>query len=323
MRLRNTLLLAVVFILLGAYVYLFEFKKEQEEKSEKLLRFKEEKVESLILSTPEQEIRLKKEPSGKWQMTHPLEAAADESTVSSILSALNASEVQRTIEKKPSLEDLKTFGLDQPEVKVFITLQKGISLPPILVGGKSPVGNSAYVKRGTEPGVLLTSASLPSSLKKRLYDFRDKEILPFSRDLVTKLQIHTPKESLVVVKGEKEEWKVEAPKKGKAKEGVVADYLMTLAHLRAKGFVEDEAKDIKKYGLDRPTLKISLEAKDGKNLGTFLVGDKTKEDYYAKREGNPAVYTIEPFSYNQLDKQVADFLQEEKKESPAPSEPKK
>ena len=59
-------------------------------------------------------------------------------------------------------------------------------------------------------------------------------------------------------------------------------------------------------------VKISLDGKDGENLGTLLLASKIAGDYYAKKEGNSTVYTIEAFSYNRLNKQLTDFLQEEK-----------
>ena len=460
MRLRNTLFLVCAFILLAAYVYFFELQKEAKEKTEKLLNFKAEEVEGLILNYPQLEIRLQREPPGRWKIAHPLEVAADESTVSSILSALNTSEVKRTLEGKPSEADLKNYGLDMPEVKVLVSLRNGVALPPIFVGGKTPVGNSAYVRRGTEAGVFLIDASLRSNLEKKLNDLRDKRIIDFREEAVkqlvlkgakseftlnkkgeiwfidgpnsyradqteikgmlsairnmsaqdfveesppelkkygldkprlkvavfmgeqeghreilfgnkreekdevylvsdpkgtvytvhesvlkqlekdltalrekeilsvrldqaARLQITSPKETLALAKGEKGEWRVEAPKKGKAKQGVVADYLTLLSHLRAKGFADDEAKDLKKYGLDSPSLKISVAEKDGKNLGTLLLGSKAEIEYYAAREASPTVYTVDESTYNQLNKQLTDFLEEEKKESPAPGKTKK
>ena len=455
MRLRNTLLLALVFLSLGAYLYFFELKKDPAGKGEKLLPFKEEEVDSLILSYPDQEIRIKKESSGKWKITHPLEAAADESTVSDVLSALAATDIERTIEKKPSAEDLQAFGLDNPKVKVSIALHKAKTLPAVLVGAKTPVGNSSYVQRQSDPAVLLTHGSLPASLEKTLYDFRDKkiiefkeqtvkrialkgekgdfvvirkepdwfldqpkpyradqaevnavlstlrnmraqdfveemprdlkpygldkprlrvgvslgekegereilfgdkrenkgevylvldskatvytvserifqelnkdlntlrdkEIFPFPQDRVAQLHIQSPKESFILVKGEKEGWMAEAPRRQKAQEGTVTAYLTTLGRIRAKGFAEGELKDLKRYGLNRPSLKISLGSHDGKNVATLLVGERIGADYYAKREDNPSVYTIEEFSYRQLNKQSADFLGEETKDrSPA------
>ena len=51
MRLRNTLLLLGVFIILGAYIYLFELNRDIGEKGEKLLDFAEEEFCSLRLET--------------------------------------------------------------------------------------------------------------------------------------------------------------------------------------------------------------------------------------------------------------------------------
>lgn len=458
MRRRNTLLSASILILLGAYVYFFELQKEGKGKTERLLDFKQDEVESVTLIYPEQEIRIKKAGSGKWQISHPLEAAADESAVSGILSALSTSEITRTVEKNPTAEDLRTFGLDQPKVKVQITLSKGKALPMISLGGKTAVGNSAYAKRGSESSVLLTGAALSSNLEKKLtdlrnkkimelkpdavkqlalkgtkgefvlskmaegwylekpksyradqteisgilsslggmsardffdetplnlkkygldpprfrvtvtledktgereilfgnkreesdevylvldsrgtvysveesvlqgfdkelFDLRDKEIFPFPGDQVSKVQIHTPKESWLLVKGEKEEWEVEVPKKGTTRQGAVPDYLTALGRLRAKRLVEEEAKNIKKYGLDQPSLKVSLGGTSGKSLGNISLGNKIGGEYYAKRDGSPAIYTIEEFSFNQLNKQLSDFFEAEKKETKGPPAP--
>ncbi|MBI2986095.1 MAG: DUF4340 domain-containing protein [Deltaproteobacteria bacterium] len=460
MRLRNTLLLASIFILLVAYVYFFELQKGPKEKTEKLLNFKEGEAQSLILNYPDREIRLRRDPQGRWKIFHPLEAAADESTISSILSALSTSEVKRTVEERPSPAGLKNYGLDRPEVKVLVSLANGLALPPVAVGAKTPVGNSVYVRRGTESGVLLTDASLRSNLEKKLNDLRDKTILEFTEgavkqlairgstgdfalskkeeywfidrpryyradqaevrgllstvrnlstldfieesplelkkfgldkprlkitvvtgeadgvreilfggkregkdevyavvdskgtvytlgesvlkqlekgltalrdkeilsarpDQMARVEIRTPKDSLVLAKGEKGQWRLDAPKKGIVKQAAVSSYLSLLSRLSAKGFADDEAKDLKKYGLNPPSLKISVADKDGKNLGTLLLGSKTGADYYAAREGSPAVYAIDESSYNQLNKQLSDFLEEGKKANPAASGAKK
>lgn len=460
MRLRNTLLLAFLFVLLGAYVFFFELQKRTTGKTEKLLNFKEEEVQSFVLNYPDREIRLQRDLQGRWGIVHPLEAPADESTVGAILSALNTSEAKRTVEEKPTAADLQNYGLDKPEVKVLISLRNGITLPSISVGAKTPVGNSSYVRRGADAGVLLTDASLRPSLEKNLNDLRnkqilevrpeavkrlvlrgskgdfalskkgdywfidpprsyradrmevhgilsairnlstrdfidesplelkkfgldkprlkisvvtgeeegvheilfgskpkgknevyavvdskgtvftvdenalkqfekdltelrDKEILSARRDQIARLEIRTAKDSLVLAQGKKDEWRVETPKQAKTKQEAVSKYLSLLSQLKAKGFADDEAKDLKKYGLDSPSVKLSIADKDGKSLGTLLLGSKTGNEYYAAREGSATVYTIDELSYNQLNKQLVDFLEEENKGKPGASGAKK
>ena len=177
MRLRNTLLLAAVLILLAAYIYFFELQKGASGKAEQLLNFKAEEAAAIVLSYPRREIQLQREASGKWKLIQPLRADADQSAIGGILAALSAGEIQRTLEKKPTPEDLKSFGLDRPAVKVLITLKNGITLPWLILGAKTPFGNAAYAQRGGEPSVYLTNGSLPSALERELNDFKDKPIV--------------------------------------------------------------------------------------------------------------------------------------------------
>ena len=180
MRLRNTVVLAVLFILLGAYIYFFELQKDSAKKTERLLSFKEEEVESIVLNYPEREIRLQRDAPRGWRIVHPLEAAADASAVGAILAALSAGEVKRAFKEKPSQMDLRDYGLDKPEVRVSITLTNGSALPPILVGARTPVGNSVYVRRGADGGVILTNPSILTNLaEKELYNRLNKQLADF------------------------------------------------------------------------------------------------------------------------------------------------
>lgn len=307
MRLRNTLVLFSAFILLGAYIYFFEVNKNLGENGKRLLDFSEDEIEAIVLNYQDQKIRLNRLLSGKWVLTHPLQYPADESVIRLVLSALNTSQVKRILEANPSKKDLATFGLDKPYTKLLVTGKKGKAFPAILVGDKTPVGRSTYVKRENNPAVLLTSTLLRSSLEKKLYDFRDKGILQMDPEKVAKLKIQNGKELLVLVRGEGEDWRIEAPKKGKAKPGAVTAYLTTLTRLRAKGFVDNESGNLKKYGLKPPSLKISLEGKIAGTIRDLLVGENTRGEFYAKRAENPTVYTLDKISYAQVHKTAVDF----------------
>ncbi len=318
MRLRNTLLLLGVFIILGGYIYLFELNRDIGEKGEKILDFAEEDVEAIVLIYRDQMIGLNRKPSGKWMLTQPLQAPADESVIHGILTALNFSEVKRIIEERPSKKDLATFGLDNPWVKLLITLKKEKTLPAILVGEKTPVGYSAYVKRANEPAVLLTSASLRSTLEKKLSDFRDKGILRVDPERVAKIEIQTEKVSLVLVRREGGDWRLEAPQNKEAKQAAVSAYLRTLTQLRATGFADNKSETLKKYGLKPPLLKISLAGKASERLGTLLIGENARGEFYAKNVGKPTVYIIDRFSYTQVNKTTSDFSEGDKSDSRPP-----
>ncbi|MEE9549999.1 MAG: DUF4340 domain-containing protein [Candidatus Binatia bacterium] len=322
MRLRNTLVLFSASILLGAYIYFFEINKNLGENGKRLLDFSEDDIEAIVLNYQDQKFGLNRLLSGKWVLTHPLQYPADESVIRQVLSALYASKVKRVLEENPSKKDLATFGLDKPYIKLLVTGKKGKALPAILVGDKTPVGRSAYVKRENDPAVLLTSTLLRSSLEKTLYDFRDKGILQVDPEKVAKLTIRNGKELLVLVRGEGEDWRIEAPQKGKAKPGAVSAYLSTLTRLRAQGFVDHESGDLKKYGLKPPSLKILFEGKLAETIGNLLIGENASGEYYAKWAENPILYTIDKLSYTQVHKTAADFSVGEKSD-PNPTGPSK
>ena len=174
MRRRNTLILAALLIILGAYVYFFEIRPGEKPKGDRLIAFKPEEVASILLTYPKQEIQLQKDPGGRWRLTQPLQAAANGSTVGAHLAALTAGTIQRSLEKKPAAEDLKSFGLDRPAIKISITLASGITLPGLIVGATTPLGNAAYVQRGGDPTVYLVEAALALGFEKKSDDFRDR-----------------------------------------------------------------------------------------------------------------------------------------------------
>jgi hypothetical protein len=314
-RRLNTLILAVLLIALGGYVYFFELAKDEKGKSERLINFKSDEVTGIDLAYPKRALQLQKDPSGKWRLTQPLQAGADNSAVGSLIAAVAAADIKRPLEKKPSAEDLKSFGLDTPAAKISLTLKSGLTLPELVVGAKTALGDSAYVRRGSDPVVYLTGAALVYALDKEPNELRDSTIVAVPPEQATRLEIQTTGPALILAKGEKEEWTIESPLKKHAKADAVNGYLAQLAQLRAKTFADDQPADLKKYGLDRAALKISVAGKDGKNLATFRVGGKSVDGYYATAEGSPTVYTIDERFYNQLRKQPADFAAEEKAEA--------
>ncbi|HEY3306315.1 MAG TPA: DUF4340 domain-containing protein [Candidatus Binatia bacterium] len=315
MRRLNTLILAVLLIALGGYVYFFELAKDEKGKSERLINFKSDELTGIDLAYPKRALQLQKDPSGKWRLTQPLQTGADDAAVGSLIAAITAADIKRPLEKKPSAEDLKSFGLDTPAAKVSLTLKSGLTLPQLIVGAKTPLGDSAYVRRGSDPVVYLTGSALVFALDKEPNEIRDRTIVVFPVEKATRLQIQTTGQALVLAKGEKEEWTIESPLKKTAKADAVNGYFALLAQLRAKTFADDHPADLKKYGLDRAALEISIDGKDGKNLARLRVAGKSAVGYYATAEGSPTVYTIDERFYNQLRKQPADFAAEEKEKA--------
>lgn len=306
---RNTIVLAVLLVLLAAYVYFFERAKPEPGKNEKLLNFNGSGPAGIVLDYPGREIELRQDDAGRWRLVQPLQAPADAAAIAGLLGALGAADIQRALEKKPAPEDLKNFGLTPPAAKVSLTLKNGLTLPQLLVGGKAPMGDSAYVQRGGDPGVYLTGGALAAALEKEPNDFRDRTILQLPAEPAARLEIQTAGKILALAKDDKEQWTL-APAGRPAKADAVYKYIGALTTLRARAFIDDRV-DPKRYGLDRPAVRISLGAKDGKGLAAIEAG-QAGGAYYARRAGEPTVYVIDEEAFKGLMKEEKDFEGEEK-----------
>lgn len=63
-----------------------------------------------------------------------------------------------------------------------------------------------------------------------------------------------------------------------------------------KGFTNDASTDPSEYGLDQPIRKISINLKDGK-LANFVVGEKLRPQYFARRSNNGRPLEISEEAY--------------------------
>jgi Domain of unknown function (DUF4340) len=304
--LRRILVLLVLAAALGTYLYVYEIPQaEQEGKKEKLLNVDKDAVTGLALAYPDREMALSKGDRG-WRLTKPLDAAADEAAVKSLVGAVVDAEVQRTLDDVP--QDLATFGLQPPSVTVRLTVKDGTQPPAVAVGKNTAIGGKTYVRRGDDPKILLTTTSLQLGLNKQPKDLRDKALLTFQDDDVTNVVVHPAGgEVLTLVRKDKDDWTIE-PGSHRADPTEVRSYLSSLRATRAVDFPDDAPADLAKYGLDAPRLTVSVvTGKEGAEATRTLVlgGESTQgqqKQVYAKRAEEATVYALGEWSLRNLSK---------------------
>jgi ribosomal protein L12E/L44/L45/RPP1/RPP2 len=103
-------------------------------------------------------------------------------------------------------------------------------------------------------------------------------------------------------------WRLVEPKPLPADQDAVTSMVTSLSALTADKTIEDNATDLKAYGLDIPTLEITITKKDGKTAG-IAIGDATptSSGSYAKLPESARVYTVATFVKTGLDKTVNDL----------------
>src|SRR5207237_3105354 len=70
-----------------------------------------------------------------------------------------------------------------------VTVKDGSQPPAVAVGKNTAIGGKTYVRKGDEPKLYLTTSSIGFGLNKQVKDLRDKQILTFKDDDVTRVDI--------------------------------------------------------------------------------------------------------------------------------------
>ncbi|MCI0371840.1 MAG: DUF4340 domain-containing protein, partial [candidate division NC10 bacterium] len=183
MRVRTTLLLAVLLLALAGFYYYAEVKGGWPTKKEgaKLLDLTAEGVQALRI-TGAQTVLEAVRTEGGWRLSAPVQDRADVSRVDSLLQDLLRATVERTYEATE--QDAKEYGLAPPAYTLALT-QKDKTEPILLeVGDRAPSGLHAYARRAGEAKVLLVPSSVRSQAETRAADLRDKTVLAVERDKV-------------------------------------------------------------------------------------------------------------------------------------------
>ncbi|HUI27566.1 MAG TPA: DUF4340 domain-containing protein [Candidatus Kryptonia bacterium] len=303
MRFRSTLILLVIALGLGAYVYFVEFQKAaQEAKKKTLFEFKADDAIDVTLTYPDREINAHKGDSG-WRLTKPIDSAADDTALHNLVGAIADCEVKKDLDNPQA--DLSTYGLDKPFVKVKVRL-KDKELPTILVGKNTPVGFSTYISRDDDNKIRLVNSAFRSGMDKQVKDLRDKTILSFNEDDVHQVALASEHQKLLLTKKDTT-WTIDEPAHYAADPSPIRTLLSTMKSMRAVDF-PDEAADLETYGLVAPRLVVVLHMAKTDEQKTLLIGkENDQKQIFVKTLAQPTIYTVSEWVFRDLNKELKDF----------------
>jgi hypothetical protein len=307
MKPKITLILFVVFIVLLAFLILFEFRSGSEEDSgEKLVSFSSDDVEKIVFITDSETIHFQKDGED-WLIVDPIEAKADKYEVNRLADDFSDLPIERVVEEMP--DDLEKYGIPHKEVHLTV---KGEDKPVIiLVGVENPLDNTFFAKKEGEMRVVLISSTLKSLLEKKVFDFRMKDIFKFDTDQAKSTQLKARTIRWEAEK-EEEEWFLRQPVNALAKKSSIRDVLYALSNLKAKEFISEEIKneEIKTYGLDNPDYEVTVGLPmENQQVAFFL--QKKEENVYATSSLSSKIILVEDSILSDLEKAV-DEIREKK-----------
>jgi hypothetical protein len=301
--LRSTIALAVVLGGLAAYIYFVTWRKpavDEPTNPKVFASIEADKIDELSVSLASGDTTTLKKTDAGWEIVSPTAGRADAAEVTSITDNLASVELVRVADENPA--DLKDYGLDVPRLDVGFKVAGNPNAHHLLVGEKSPTGDSLFARRDSEKQVFLIRAALESTLNRSSFDLRDKTLLTFDRAKVDGIELVAAGRTIRIAK-EGAEWKLTAPLAAKTDGAAVAGLLDRLQSAKMTSLVSADASptDLTTYGLDRPDVTVTLLT--GNERATLLLGaNREDKGIYARDAARPIVMTVEDLLASDLKK---------------------
>ena len=304
--LRSTLVLLVVALGLGAYIYFVERHRpaaSETEPNETLFTFDAEDVAELHVTAENGAVTELQRADGSWQVVAPVETAGDDNAASSIASTLASLEIRRVVEEGPA--DLEPFGLDEPALDVGFTLTESDTKQHLLIGDQTPTGTDRYAKLAAQDRVFLIAGYLDTTFDKTTFDLRDKTILEFKRDDLDGLEITNAGQTLRFTK-DGDDWLVSEPWNVPADFSTVEGLIGSLSFGTMQAVEAESAEDLEPFGLADPTLTVAVTA--GSATATLLVGHEAQDGTrYARDESRSLVFTVAASLASDLERDAGEY----------------
>jgi len=313
MRWKTTAALALLFVALAVFYYVYEIRLAPErEKAERargrLWTVEAKDVEEVIFKRKEDTVHVKREGDG-WGLLAPVKAKADTGPVQDLVTNLVNAKVDREIDPNPA--KLGDFGLASPVSEVTVKIKGKAEPLALLLGDKNPTGVWVYAKEKDKPAVFVLSEFVLRDASKPVSDFRDKTILAFNRQDVTQVEITHRGQQFSAERGEGAAgWKLVKPQQYRADWERLSDFLDKLQFTKIKEFATDAPKSLAPYGLDQPTRVTLWTGKEkDRTSKALLLGklDTAKKGVYAMRPGESTVFLVGEEIWTVLPKGVADL----------------
>jgi hypothetical protein len=304
---RNTVIVLLIAAVLAVTVYYLEIKKGRPapaaatDTSKPAFNFSSSDIGSITIARAGQNVAIENQ-SGRWVITQPVNAPADDSAINALAGSIASGRVSRTL--NATADDIKSYGLEQPAITVDIKLKSG-EQHRVALGDKVVSGLSVYARRDDAASVDLLPVAILTDADKSLDDLRDKSVFGASQYEINSLSISN-EQGQVTLSKDGSDWKIKAPVDADADSSKVSSTLSRITGAKAKEFVKDQASDLATYGLDKPKISVTARLQNGGEQ-TLSIGSKVDDLYYAKNSGQQQIFKIEPDLYDDLNLKLADL----------------
>ena len=302
--LKSTIGLVVVLIGLVAYIYFVDSKKPASDApatKAKAFTVDADQIDEIRLKPAAGEASRVEKANGTWQLVEPEKTEADQGQVSNAATSLATLEINSVVDENPS--DLAQYGLNPAKVDVAFRVKGQKDERHLLLGEKTATGGDLYAKTPDQKRVFLVAAYLENTFNRTPFDLRDKAALKFDQSKVNAIElVHEGGTTTLAKSGS--DWAVTKPYTARADFAGAEAVLTSLSSLQMQKIVSNavsnDAKDLAKYGLDKPDATVTVIA--GSTRASIALGKTEGDSVYARDVSRPIVFTIPATASADLEK---------------------
>ncbi len=314
---RSFLVLLVVALGLGAYIYFVESRRDPAGASvvagEKVFAIETGTIEEVRVETTSGETTTARKASDVWQIVEPAAIEADSSAVSSLVSTIESLESDRTVDENPA--SVEPYGLDPARLTVAFKVAGETTWRRLQIGERTPTGSDLYARVDGNPRLFLIASYIEDSLNKTTFDLRDKSVLKFARDAVDSISLEPAEGPAVRLTKSGDDWRVSDPIDAAADYSTVDGLVGRLFQARMQSIepaaegastAEPTPAELGRFGLDRPDVVVHIGT--GSARATLAIGGTHEGTArYARDLSRPIVFTVESSLVDDLTKKADDL----------------
>lgn len=321
MKKRNVIILiAILALLSGSYIYIsyHPVKKNTggEQNKIELVKWDAGKINKIVLNSDKGTLELNKN-GDTWTAKGYESIKLSQQTVQGIASTFATLAADKVIDDNP--KDLNQYELSPAKSSAAFTLADG-SRKNMLLGSKTPQGDSYYMMMEGDPKLYLLSSTSGDMFNYGIADLRDRNIFTADASALNYIKIVLPdgriEEIKKVEKGSAEEkqftentWVMTKPYNMiySVTDATMSDILNSVSQVTADEFVSDNPADLQKYGLDKPSIDVT--AKAGSANLHLLMSKKTDDSkVYFKTDNSNDIYEAGSSMYDAFNKEPMELI---------------
>jgi len=218
-----------------------------------------------------------------WTIESPVKLAADGDAVSAMVSALAVLSSERLVDEKTA--DFGPYGLKSPLLTLVVSRKDG-KTHTLHLGDSAPSGSAVYARVEGEPRLFTVSTSTKTGLEKTWRDLRDKRLLPFDIEKLTRVELG----AIEFGKNNANAWTILKPQALRADNFAAEELVRKLkdAKMEVTNDTEEEAAIPAKFAAAKPVGIAKVTDPKGTMQVEVRVGKD--KDYYAKSSAVEGIF---------------------------------